>query len=183
METEALAQLLRKLRFTADFPDLMLKQLAAAATIRRFVPHAVLFWEKSENDQLMIICSGSVSLDIQVPGHGSVQLLTLGPGELLAWSALLGGRMTTTATAVEETKIVSISSAQVLAACEADHSFGYWLMRRLSDSLAGRLTETRTQLVDILTFDQAIGIRATNTAPVRVKVPGNPAPGHSRPHS
>ena len=159
MQKEALTQLLRRLRFSADFPDEMLQRLAAAAKVRRFLPHDLLFREKAENEQLMIICSGRVALDLQVPGHGNVQMLTLGPGELLGWSALLGGRMTTSATAVEETMIVAISAGEVLATCEADHSFGYWLMRRVADSLAGRLTDTRSQLVDLLTFDEAIGIQ------------------------
>src|ERR1700690_35085 len=132
MQKEALAQLLRRLQFTAEFPDEMLQRLAAAATVRRFPPHDLLFREKAENEDLMIICSGRVALDLQVPGHGNVELLRLGPGELLGWSALLGGRMTTTATTVEDTMIVAISAGEVLATCEADHSFGYWLMRRVA---------------------------------------------------
>jgi CRP/FNR family transcriptional regulator, cyclic AMP receptor protein len=157
MQKDALAQLFRRLQFTETFPNEMLDRLAAVAVVRKFVPHETLFAERSDNDQLMIICSGRVALDLQVVGHGSVQLMQLGPGELLAWSALLGGRMTTTATAVEATTLVTFSAAEVLAICELDHSFGYWLMRRLADSLAGRLTDTRKQLLDLLTFDQAIG--------------------------
>ncbi|HEY2827331.1 MAG TPA: cyclic nucleotide-binding domain-containing protein, partial [Pirellulales bacterium] len=127
--------------------------------------------EKSDNDQLMIVCSGHVALDLMVPQHGSVQLLQLGPGELLGWSALLGGRMTTSATAIEETMLVAIPAREVLATCEADHSFGYWLMRRVADSLAGRLTDTRSQLVDLLTFDQAIGLQPAKPPPVPAKAP------------
>ena len=159
MDKAALTQLLRRLRFSADFPDAMLERLAAAAKVRRFMPHDVLFREKAENNQLMIICSGQVALEMHVPGHGNVRILTLGPGELLGWSALLGGKMTTSAIALEETMLVSITASEILAACDADHSFGYSLMRRIADSLAGRLTETRTQLVDLLTFDEAIGIK------------------------
>ena len=167
MQKESLAQLLRQLQFSAEFPEEMLQRLASAATVRRFLPHDLLFREKAENDHLMIICSGRVALDLQIPGHGSVQLLQLGPGELLGWSALLSGRMTTTATAVEETMLVAISASEVLATCEVDHSFGYWLMRRVADTLAGRLTETRSQLVDLLTFDQAIGLQTTKASPIR----------------
>ena len=158
MQKDALAQLFRRLQFTETFPKEMLDRLATVASVCKFVPHEVLFSEKSDNNQLMIISSGCVALDLQVAGHGSVQLLQLGPGEMLGWSALLGGRMTTTATAVEATTLVAFSAVEVLAICELDHSFGYWLMRRLSGSLAGRLTDTRKQLIDLITFDQAIGI-------------------------
>ena len=160
MDKAALTHLLRKLKFSADFPDAMLARLAASAVVCRFLPHDVVFREKSENDRLMIICVGHVALDIQVPGHGSVRILTLGPGELLGWSALLGGRMTTSATAMDETTLVSISAGELQAACDADHSFGYSLMRRIADSLAGRLTDTRSQLLDLLTFDEAVGIQS-----------------------
>jgi len=178
MQKEALTQLLRRLQFTADCSENMLQRLAAAAEVRRFLPHEQLFREKSENEQLMIIGSGRVALDLLVPGHGSVQLLRLGPGELLGWSTLLGGRMTTTATAVEETMIIAISASEVLAACDADHSFGYWLMRRVADSLAGRLADTRRQLVDLLTFDEAIGIPVSR--PTRSKASGDTVPGKPR---
>jgi CRP/FNR family transcriptional regulator, cyclic AMP receptor protein len=159
MDKAVLAQLLRKLRFSADFPEEMLQRLAAAAVVRRFLPHDVLFREKAENDQLMIVCTGRVALEITVPGHGTVRLLTLGPGELVAWSSLFGGRTTTSAVATEETRLISISASQLLATCDADHTFGYSLMRRLADALAARLTDTRMKLVDLLTFDQAIGLQ------------------------
>jgi CRP/FNR family transcriptional regulator, cyclic AMP receptor protein len=131
----------------------------------------------------MIICSGRVALDLHVPGHGSVQLLQLGPGELLGWSALLGGRMTTTATAVEGTTLVAVSAAELLTTCEIDHSFGYWLMRRLAGSLAGRLTDTRKQLVDLLTFDQALGLPTAKPHSTRTKatVPTVSGPAKPRP--
>jgi CRP/FNR family transcriptional regulator, cyclic AMP receptor protein len=160
MNKAALIQLLGKLRFSANFSEDMLQRLASSAKVRRIPPHEVLFREKGESDQLMIICGGKVALDLNVPGHGSVRILTLGPGELLGWSALLGGRMTTTATALEEVTLVSISAGQVLATCEADHSFGYSLMRRVADSLAARLGDTRSQLIDLLTFEEAVGIQS-----------------------
>ncbi|HSS96976.1 MAG TPA: cyclic nucleotide-binding domain-containing protein [Terriglobales bacterium] len=183
MQKDALAQLFRRLQFTETFPEDMLNRLATVAVVRKFVPHATLFTEKSDNDQLMIICSGRVALDLQVLGHGSVQLLQLGPGELLGWSALLGGRMTTTATAVEATTLIAISAAVVLAICELDHSFGYWLMRRLADSLAGRLADTRKQLIDLLTFDQAIGFPSSkpHSARTNTSAPTVPSPAKPRP--
>lgn len=181
MQKDAIAQLFRRLQFTETFPDEMLDRLASVAAVRKFAPHEVLFAEKSDNDQLMIICSGRVALDLQVAGHGSVQLLQLGPGEMLGWSAILGGRMTTTATAVEATTLVAFSAAEVLAICELDHSFGYWLMRRLSDSLAGRLTDTRKQLIDLITFDQAIGIPLAKSYSNKAQTPV-PAARAAKPH-
>jgi CRP-like cAMP-binding protein len=69
---------------------------------------------------------------------------------MVAWSALLGGgRMTTSAIAVENTQVLSLPAADVTALCESNHAFGYYLMRRMSQALADRLIATRLQLLDL----------------------------------
>jgi CRP/FNR family transcriptional regulator, cyclic AMP receptor protein len=165
MEKQVLAQLLRQLHFSATLPDSVLDHLASSAKVLVFPAHSQLFCEGAKNDQLMIVCSGRVALDLHVPGQGNVRILTMGPGELLAWSALLAeGRMTTSATALDDTKVVSISTAELTAACDTDHSFGYFLMRQMAVALAERLTATRGQLIDLLTFNQAVEIRPPHRA-------------------
>lgn len=150
MNRQILAQVLAQLRFSAALPAEAVEHLAAAATLRGFPAGSELFRENSQNNELMIISIGRVALDMHVPGRGSVRILTLGPGDVVAWSALLaGGRMTTSATALEDTQVVSIAADAILAVCEANHSFGYHLMRRIAGSLGERLLATRLQLLDI----------------------------------
>ena len=160
MDKKVLAQVLRKLRFPAELPDAMLEPLAAAATVRGYPRGTHLFHESRENHQLMIVWLGRVALDIEVPGRESIRILTAGPGDVVGWSALLGnGKMTTSATALEDTQVVAFTATELQAACESNHSFGYFLMNKVAVSLTERLLDTRKQLIDMITFDQAVNLQ------------------------
>lgn len=164
MDKKVLAQVLRKLRFTAELPDPVLERLAAAATVRGYPRGTHLFHEQRDNQHLMIVWLGRVALDMQVPGHESIRILTAGPGDVIGWSALLSnGKMTTSATALEDTQIVAFAATELQAACESNHSFGYFLMNKVAVSLTERLLDTRKQLIDMITFDQAVALAPRNT--------------------
>jgi CRP/FNR family transcriptional regulator len=160
MDKKTLAQVLRKLRFTAELPDPVLESLAGAATVRGYPRGTHLFHEMRDNHQLMIVWLGRVALDMQVPEHDSIRILTAGPGDVVGWSALLGnGKMTTSATALEDTQVVAFTAPELQAACESNHSFGYFLMNKIAVSLTERLLDTRKQLIDMITFDKAVNLQ------------------------
>jgi CRP/FNR family transcriptional regulator, cyclic AMP receptor protein len=150
VDTQVLTQLLGQLRFSATLPLDVLERIGAFAKLRGYSAGTVLFREGSQNDRLLIVCLGRVALDIHVPGRGDIRILSLGPGDMVSWSALLGGgRMTTSAVAVEDTQVVSISAAEVLSLCESNYKFGYLLMQQVAKALADRLVATRLQLLDL----------------------------------
>ncbi len=150
MDTPVLIQVLQQLRFSETLPDHVLERVAAAASLRGFPADTILFREGGQNDQLMVVSVGSVALDMNVPGRGEVRIMSLGPGNVVAWSALLGGgRMTASAVALEDTQVVQIPAADLLAICDTDALFGYHLMRRVATALAERLVATRLQLLDL----------------------------------
>ena len=85
-----------------------------------------------------------------MPTRGGVRILSVGPGDMIAWSALLGdGRMTASAVAIEDTEVVAIPAADALALSETHPEFGYYLMQRVANALANRLVATRLQLLDL----------------------------------
>jgi CRP-like cAMP-binding protein len=150
LDAQAIAQVLGKLRFSESLPETILERLAAAATLRDFSAESIVFREGTRNDQLMILSKGRVALEMRVPGRQDERLLSLGPGDMLAWSALLGGGgMTTSAIALEDTQVVAISANAALALCESNTDFGYHLMRQVALALANRLVATRLQLLDL----------------------------------
>jgi CRP-like cAMP-binding protein len=98
---------------------------------------------------VFLVVTGSVALDISVPAWGSKRIIAVGPGEILGWSAILEQRqMTATATTLCPTKVAQINTAQLLAICKHNPRFGYELLRRTSLALASRLSATRLQLLD-----------------------------------
>ncbi len=150
VDTQVLANVLGKLRFSETLPEHVLQQTAGLAAMRGVPAGTVLFREGALNDQWMIIAIGRVALEMRVPGRGDVRIMSLGPGDLVAWSALLGGgRMTTSAIALEDTQVVCMQAASMLALCESDAVIGYHLMREVAYALANRLVATRLQLLDL----------------------------------
>lgn len=141
---------LRGLQFLQALPPAVLDRIAGLATVRTYAAGQYLFREGAGHGELLIIASGHVALEVRVPTRGDVRILSLGPGDMIAWSALLGdGRMTTSAVAVDDAEVIAIRAVDALALCEADPAFGYCLMQRVADALANRLVATRLQLLDL----------------------------------
>jgi CRP-like cAMP-binding protein len=149
MDVSALREVFQELRFTAEMHESVLDRLAPAAEIRNYPARAVIFREGARNGDFFLVRQGRVALQMNVPGRGQVTILTVGPGEMLAWSALISeGQMTATAMAMDGVQLVVASGAELRELCEKDHEFGYHLMRRMSKALAQRLLATRLQLLD-----------------------------------
>jgi CRP-like cAMP-binding protein len=149
-DPQAMKTLLGQQSFWADVPEPVLEALAAVSVVRDFPAGSTIFREGAENHFLYVLHRGRVGLDMHVVGCGRVRILSLGPGEMLAWSALLGdGRMTATATALEDTQVISTAGAHLLELCHTSDAFGSQLMARVAEVLAQRLLATRLQLLDL----------------------------------
>jgi CRP-like cAMP-binding protein len=151
MDTEKLKFVLEELNFSSALPSTTLNHLAEASTAQHVPAGAVLFREGGPNDNLYLVRSGRIALEMSVPGRGAVRILTIGPGGMAGWSALLDPRkkMTTSAVALEDSEVVAAPAGRLLALCEADHEFGFHLMRQMAGSLSKRLVATRLQLLDL----------------------------------
>ena len=150
IEIQRLKQVLREIEFTADLPEPAIDECAAASKLSDFVAGATIFDEGTVNEFLYVVVDGRVGLDIFVPGRGRVRVLSVGPGEMLAWSALLGnGTMTVSAIALEDTQVLGMPGAQLLDICGKNHEAGFHIMRRMASALAQRLVATRLQLLDL----------------------------------
>lgn len=150
IDKQPLLQVLKELGFAVDLPGGVFDQLALASALVDYPAGATIFHEGKENHFLYLVHTGHVGLDMHVPGRGRVRILSLGPGEMLAWSALLGdGRMTVAAVAVDDTQVVAVAAHKLNEVCRTDHDVGYELMSHMARALAQRLTATRLQLLDL----------------------------------
>jgi len=124
--------------------------LASSATHVIVPAGTVLFAEGDPADALRLLCSGCVALDMSVPVRGSVRIMTLGPRDVLGWSALVGdGHMSATAVVLQDAAILEIPSDILKTLCEDDAELGRAIMQRMAQALARRLRETRLQLLDL----------------------------------
>ncbi len=149
MDNGTIRQELERHGFAVGLPERVFQKLVENG---QWVQHAAgehFFCEGAKNDRLFFITAGKVSLEMHVPGRGRVSILTLGPGDVLAWSALLGREMTATAMAIDDVSAVAVSAGSLQQLCDQDHEFGYYVMRFMVETLAQRLLATRLQLLDL----------------------------------
>lgn len=156
LTSDRLRELLGTLRFTESLSERSRALLARVGVVRDVAARETIFREGSECRSTYVIEAGHVGLDVSVSGRGVVRLLTLGPGDLLAWSGIVGGaRMTASAVALEPTRLVEFSAVELRDLAERDHEFGFAWMRATAEALAKRLTATRLQMLDL--FDLPSG--------------------------
>ncbi len=142
--------LMREAGFWNELSDEDLVKVADLARVQQVDAGVILFRESAECDTLFLVVGGRVGLDMHVPRRGQVRILTIGPGDVLAWSALLRDqRMTAKASVLEAATLIALPAGKLKELCEADRDVGYAVMQRMAIALARRLLATRLQLLDL----------------------------------
>jgi CRP-like cAMP-binding protein len=109
-----------------------------------------IFSEGGRADRFWIIHTGTVALDIDVPGRRPAVIDTLGPGRLLGWSWLvpphhwhLGAEASSPVRAYE------FDATAVQQMCAEDPALDHELCTYVAGTLARRLRSARVRLLDL----------------------------------
>nr|WP_107046886.1 cyclic nucleotide-binding domain-containing protein [Streptomyces albus] len=109
-----------------------------------------IFEEGRTADRFWLIKSGSVTVDVHVPGRRSPAVETLGTGDLLGWSWLIPPRRWNFgAEALSPVRAYQFEAARVLELLEEDPVLGRALSTAVAGVVAHRLTAARTRLLDL----------------------------------
>ncbi|MBB3206042.1 CRP-like cAMP-binding protein [Rhodopirellula rubra] len=150
MHDKATPQMLRELQVGNDLPETDQIELASIANVVSFNADERVFREGDKHSFIYWLLDGSISLEMSSGVPAAKALLTLGHGDILAWSAFLaGGRMTATARVAEPTRLVRLDIQELRNLCQANHEIGFRVMEHLASQLAQRLLATRLQLLDL----------------------------------
>ena len=150
MQTENLSDILRQHPFLADLSEAHMQTLAGCASNARFTEGSYVIHEGQLANKFFLIRTGRVALEIDVSPKGLLRIQTVGPGEVLGWSWLVSPfRWHFNGVSVAETRAVALDGECLRKKCEADHDFGYEMMKRLSHVMERRLEATRMQLLDL----------------------------------
>src|ERR1700761_9084027 len=107
--------------------------LAEAAVDVTFLACPRLFEDGGGASRFWLIQSGSVALDLHVPGQGRMKIDTIGMGELLGWSWVFPPyRWAFGAVSASPVEAFEFDGRMVRAGCESDPALGYELTRRLA---------------------------------------------------
>lgn len=143
-------KILRELDLLRSVSDANLHELSKLGEQVQFPAGKIVFRNHEPATHCYVITDGRVSLEVCDSAAGCAQILTVGNGELLGWSPVLGlAKLTATAKANTPTKAIAFSGQQIIDLCEQRPDFGYQFMRCTALALAGRLTATRLQLLDV----------------------------------
>ncbi len=150
MHKEDLTEILRQHPFLFGLSDEMMQTLIGCASNVRYQEGEYLIREGEVANTFVLIRTGRVALEIDVPGKENLRIQTAGPGEVLGWSWLISPyRWHFSGVAVVETRAVSLDAECLRNKCEADNHFGYEMLQRLAQVMEHRLEATRLQLLDL----------------------------------
>lgn len=125
-------------------------RLAGIARIERASAGKVLMREGEPTNDMSIVMAGRVALRQLVPERGMVTILTIEPGDVVGWSALLSPhRATCDAVAIEDTVLLSLRGDVLRAMLHSDHALAANVYPRVLQAVARRLAATRVQLLDL----------------------------------
>lgn len=112
---------------------------------------AMILDEGRETPFLGVLESGRVALRLRVPELGQrVSILTIEPGELLGWSALVPPyRATVDAVATEPSTVLAIDPVELRRALATDHDLAAELLPVVLEALSTRLSASWHQLLDL----------------------------------
>lgn len=111
---------------------------------------ARLFEEGRHADRFWIIRTGTVDLDMKVPGRRAAVIESLGHNELVGWSWLFAPhRWHLGAVAASPVRAYEFDATVVRSLCEADPEFGRSIAQWVGGVVARRLHAARTRLLDL----------------------------------
>lgn len=125
-------------------------QLAYSAALRPYRASEVILREGDPTDPFGVVAAGRVALRLLVPERGEVTIMTVEPGDVVGWSALVPPyRSTSTAVAIEPTTLVAFDVGELRRALREDAELAATVYPRLLEAVARRLGATRHQLLDL----------------------------------
>ena len=144
---------IKKTRLFREFGDDIAEKIISFSEIKEFSVKELIIEEYQELAELYILVEGMVIIGINAPNKGRINLNTISPGQLFSWSAMFPPYISTAfALATQPVKVLAIKSAKLMKMVEENPSFGIKFMSLISQTLSQRLTDTRLQLVNIISL-------------------------------
>ena len=125
------------------------QRLMAIASEVSFPQGTRLFEEGGRADRFWLIRTGTVDLDIHVPGRRAALIESLGHNELVGWSWLYGRTWHLGAEAATPVRAYEFDAETVRTLCAEDPVFGQSIALWVGGVVAHRLHAARTRLLDL----------------------------------
>jgi len=162
-------KLLSGFTFFSDVAPEALKRIASISEILEFKPNQTVFHFEDPAEYFYGLIKGKVDLILifmdkvlrteieyeeavhakMVDKEKQIVVDSVHPGQVFGWASIVGpARRTVTAMCAEQSRVFAVPAAELKAMCEADHSLGYLLMKRMSGIISSRLKNRTDKLVE-----------------------------------
>lgn len=133
----------------ADLEPRFIQTLAEFATEREVAAEENLFTQGQPAQTFYLAISGTIVVETPAIMGPSLELQSLGAGQILGWSWLIPPyRWHFQARAVENSTVLEFDGTRLLQICEQDTDFGYQLLKRFASLMGERLERARRRMMD-----------------------------------
>ncbi len=135
-----------------DLSQSQVENIARLSDVIEIDPGDQPIEEGKSLDFLYILLEGEAKVTAFIPTMGMVETSTLGPLDILGWSAMtpIVRQRTGTVTAATHCWLLRIDSRLLGQLCENDHHIGFVLYRRIANVVARSFLTTRLQLMNLI---------------------------------
>jgi CRP-like cAMP-binding protein len=132
------------------------ESLAGMAREYEAPANARLLREGDDTRELSVLIEGRVALTEHVAGRGSVTLMTVEPGDVFGWSAIIAPfKATSTVVSLEPVRVIAFDGAALRDRVRSDCALAAGIYPKVLEALARRLSATRHQLLDLYGSEQS----------------------------
>jgi CRP/FNR family cyclic AMP-dependent transcriptional regulator len=157
-DTAALVAALNATWFGSGLPPAAQTRLAEMAHEETYPGGTILLTEGEVAEDVGIVLEGRIALRTFVPERGMVTMLTIEPGDIWGWSAIVPPfRGTSTAVTIEPVRSVVFEGAALRIAFREDSALAQAIYPRILVAVSRRLAASRLQLLDLFARDATGG--------------------------
>jgi toluene monooxygenase system ferredoxin subunit len=160
---------LLKFKFLSDISQEALDRIASKCEIREFKPNDTIFRFEDPAEHFYGLIDGEVELSLVftdrvlkteveyeeavhariVDQEKQIAVDVVHPGQVFGWASITGsGKRTVTAQCTVKSRIFAIPAADLMAMFDADHSLGYFIMKRMAGIISKRLKNRTDKLIE-----------------------------------
>jgi len=141
--------------FGAGLSPEAIARLAGLAGFRDLAAGEEILNEGEITETFGIVLTGRIALRMLVPERGMVTILTVEPGDVVGWSAIVPPhRATSSSIAIEPVRLLELPGQPLRALLRADYALAASVYPRVLQTVARRLSATRLQLLDLFARDE-----------------------------
>ena len=147
-------EVLKRSDLFRELKDEQLKVVSEMCIPEVFEPGAIIHQQNLILDELRVIEEGLVALFLELGPLSQRQLTAATNFETIGWSAVVPPHMaTTTAKAIEKTKVLTFKGQEILKLCETNCRVGCIVYQGVARVVAGRLCAAFLQCLGVTAQD------------------------------